>query len=79
MFKKNTKSKKFNLKHLNDVFYVFKKISNKEKISEDNEQQYIELLLKQYLEDKDKLIEAEIIERCKKEFNEIHWNETKRH
>lgn len=72
MFKKNTKSKKFNLKHLNDVFYVFKKISNKEKISEDNEQQYIELLLKQYLEDKDKLIEAEIIERCKKEFNEIH-------
>jgi len=72
MFKKNTKSKKFNLKHLNDVFYVFKKIANKEKISEENEKQYIELLLKQYLDDKDRLIEAEMIESCKKEYSEIH-------
>ena len=62
MYKKN-KSVKLSLKHLNDCFYVFKEISKQQNITEENESQYINVLLKSYLTS-DNIIDQEKIREC---------------
>lgn len=63
MFKRNTKSKKENLKHINGVYYVFKKYIIEKAI--EDETPYIQLMLKNYLENKEMLIPDEEIETAK--------------
>lgn len=59
---KRGKSVKLSLKHLNDCFYVFKEISKQQKITEENESQYINVLLNSYLMS-DNIIEQEKIDK----------------
>jgi hypothetical protein len=68
MFKRNLKNKKMNLPHLNSVYFVFKLIAKNQNITEENESQFIQLLLKQYVENNN-IIEDKIIENAKKELN----------
>ena len=58
---------------MNDAYYVFKYIIQEKNITVENEVQFLQMMLKQYLEDKDKFFEPEFIKQCKeklKAYNE---------
>lgn len=57
------------LKHINGCFNVFKLYCIKHEIQDEK---YIQLMLKNYLIDKNKLISENDIERCTKELDELH-------
>ena len=65
MFRRD-KSVKLSLKHLNECFFVFKEIAKQQNITEENESQYINVLLNSYLKS-DNCIEQEKIDKYKTE------------
>jgi hypothetical protein len=65
MYKKE-KSVKLNLKHLNDCYNVFKEISKQQNITEENESQYIQVLLNSYITSNN-IIDDEKIQKYKSE------------
>lgn len=63
MFRRD-KSVKLSLKHLNECYNVFKEISKQQNITEENERQYIQVLLNSYIKS-DNIIDDEKIQKYK--------------
>lgn len=63
MFRRD-KSVKLSLKHLNECYNVFKEISKQQNITEENERQYIQVLLNSYIKS-DNIIDNEKIQKYK--------------
>lgn len=63
MFRRE-KSVKLSLKHLNECYNVFKEISKQQNITEENERQYIQVLLNSYIKS-DNIIDDEKIKKYK--------------
>lgn len=64
MYKKN-KSVKLQLKHLNDVYSVFENYAINQNIAGENRKDYINLLLKNYMNSDDTISNEEIQEAKK--------------
>lgn len=64
MYKKN-KSVKLQLKHLNDCYDVFEHHANNQNIAGENRKDYINLLLKNYMNSDDTISNEEIQEAKK--------------
>lgn len=64
MYKKN-KSVKLQLKHLNDVYSVFENYAINQNIARENRKDYINLLLKNYMNSDDTISNEEIQEAKK--------------
>lgn len=64
MYKKN-KSVKLQLKHLNDVYSVFENYTINQNIAKENRKDYINLLLKNYMNSDDTISNEEIQEAKK--------------
>lgn len=63
MFRRD-KSVKLSLKHLNECYNVFREISKQQNITEENERQYIQVLLNSYIKS-DNIIDDEKIQKYK--------------
>lgn len=63
MFRRD-KSVKLSLKHLNECYHVFKEISKQQNITEENERQYIQVLLNSYIKS-DNIIDDDKIQKYK--------------
>lgn len=63
MFRRD-KSVKLSLKHLNECYAVFREIAKQQNITEENERQYIQVLLNSYIKS-DNIIDDEKIQKYK--------------
>lgn len=70
MFKRNTRSKKEQLKHLNDVYPIFKKYCKNKNIDPSAQDETIKILLREYLQNKNFLIDENTINKAK-DMNEL--------
>ncbi len=66
---KKSKDIKNQLKHLNDCYLVFKNYADNQNIAEENKKDFINLLLKNYINSSELISEQDIQETLKKEIN----------